>query len=51
MEAAKKAVLIIAYKVFHASPKSPDQPNVYLEITYKKHGGLCRGHRRSSGHV
>ena len=35
MEAAKKAGLIIAYKVFQASPKSPDQPNVYLEITFK----------------
>ena len=33
--AAKKAGLIIGYKVFQASPKSPDQPNVYLEITYK----------------
>ena len=35
MEAAKKAGLIIDYKVFRTSPKSPDQPNVYLEITYK----------------
>ena len=35
MEAAKKAGLIIDYKVFQASPKSPDQPNVYLEITFK----------------
>jgi hypothetical protein len=35
MEAAKKAGLIIGYKVFQASPKSPDDPNVYLEITYK----------------
>ena len=35
MEAAKKAGLIIGYKVFQASPKSPDQPNVYLEIIYK----------------
>jgi len=35
MEAAKKAGLIIDYKVFRASPKSPDQPNVYLEITFK----------------
>ena len=35
MEAAKKAGLIIGYKVFRASPKSPDQPNVYLEITYR----------------
>jgi hypothetical protein len=35
MAAAKKAGLIIDYKVFKASPKSPDQPNMYLEITYK----------------
>jgi hypothetical protein len=35
MEAAKKAGLIIDYKVFQSEPKSPDQPNVYLEITYK----------------
>jgi hypothetical protein len=35
MEAAKKAGLIIDYKVFQVEPKSPDQPNVYLEITYK----------------
>ena len=35
MEAAKKAGLIIDYKVFRAEPRSPDQPNVYLEITYK----------------
>jgi len=35
MEAAKKAGLIIGYKVFESSPKSPDEPNVYLEITYK----------------
>src|SRR3984893_16209281 len=35
MEAAKKAGLVIDYKVFRASPKAPDQPNVYLEITYK----------------
>jgi hypothetical protein len=35
MEAAKKAGLIIDYRVFRASPKSPDEPNMYLEITYK----------------
>jgi len=35
MEAEKKAGLIIGYKVFQASPKSPDEANVYLEITYK----------------
>jgi hypothetical protein len=35
MEASKKAGLIIGYKVFQSEPKSPDQPNVYLEITFK----------------
>ena len=35
MEAAKKAGLIIDYKVFRATPKSPDQPNIILMITYK----------------
>jgi hypothetical protein len=35
MEATKKAWLIIDYKVFSATPKSPDQPNIYLWITFK----------------
>ena len=35
MEAMKKAGLIIDYKVFRATPKSPNQPNVILMITYK----------------
>ena len=35
MEATKKAGLIIDYKVFRATPKSPDQPNIILWITYK----------------
>ena len=35
MEAMKKAGLIIDYKVFRLTPKSPDQPNIYLWITYK----------------
>jgi hypothetical protein len=35
MEAMKKAGLIIDYKVFQANPKSTDQPNVYLWITFK----------------
>ena len=35
MEAAKKAGLITGYKVFQSEPKLPDQPNVYLEITYR----------------
>ena len=35
MEALKKAGLIIDYKVFKATPKSPDQPNMFLMITFK----------------
>ena len=35
MEATKKAGLIIDYKIFRLTPKSPDQPNIYLWITYK----------------
>jgi L-rhamnose mutarotase len=35
MEALKKAGIIIDYKVFQASPKSPDQPNIFLMLTYK----------------
>ena len=35
MEAFKKAGLIIDYKVFSAAPKSPDQPNIILWITFK----------------
>src|SRR5262249_42610262 len=35
MEATKKAGLIIDYKVFQLTPKSPDQPNVVLWITFK----------------
>ena len=35
MESMKKAGLIIDYKVFSATPKSPDQPNIYLWITFK----------------
>jgi hypothetical protein len=35
MEAMKKAGLTIDYKVLRATPKSLDQPNIYLMITYK----------------
>ena len=43
MEATKKAGLIIDYKVFRATPKSPDQPNIYLCITYKNMAALDKG--------
>lgn len=35
MEATKKAGLIIDYKVFRLTPKSLDQPNIILWITFK----------------
>src|ERR1700681_4313661 len=35
MEALKKAGIIIDYKVFQASPKSPDQPDIFLMLTFK----------------
>ena len=35
MEAFKKAGLIIDYKVLKLIPKSPDQPNISLNITFK----------------
>ena len=35
MEAMKKVGLILDYKVVRATPKSPDQPNIILMITFK----------------
>ena len=35
MEAFKKAGLIIHYKAVRATPKTPDQPNIFLMITFK----------------
>src|SRR5689334_24909455 len=35
MEAMKKAELIIDYRVFQASPKSPDQPNIFQYLTFR----------------
>jgi len=35
MDAMKKAGLIIDYKVVRATSKTPDQPNVFLMITFK----------------
>jgi hypothetical protein len=35
MEATKKAGLIIDYKVFRLTPKSPDQPDIILWITFE----------------
>jgi hypothetical protein len=43
MEATKEAGLIIDYKVFRLTPKSPDQPNMILWITYKNMAALDKG--------
>jgi hypothetical protein len=43
MEAMMKAGLIVDYKVFRAAPKSPDQPNMMLMITYKDMAALDKG--------
>ena len=40
MEAEQKAGLIVSYKVFTARPKSPNEPNLILMITYKNMAGL-----------
>ena len=40
MEAFKKAGITIDYKVFKLTPKSPDQPNLILWITYKNMAAL-----------
>jgi hypothetical protein len=43
MEATKKAGLIIDYKVFKATPRSPDQPNIIFMITYENMAALDKG--------
>jgi len=43
MEAMKKAGLIVDYKVFTATPKSPDQPNIFRMITFENMAALDRG--------
>jgi hypothetical protein len=43
MEATKKAGIIIDYKVFSATPPSPDHPSIILWITYKNMAALDRG--------
>jgi L-rhamnose mutarotase len=43
MEAMKKAGLIADYKVFTATPKSPDQPNIFRMITFKNMAALDKG--------
>jgi hypothetical protein len=42
MEATKKAGIIIDYKVFSATPQSPDHPSIILWITYQNMAALDR---------
>jgi hypothetical protein len=34
MEAAKKAGIVLDYKAYETTPRSPDEPNIYLTVTY-----------------
>src|SRR5262249_49827277 len=43
MEATRKAGIIIDYRVFSATPQSPDRPSIILWITYKNMAALDRG--------
>jgi hypothetical protein len=42
LEAMKKAGLVIDYKVFRATPKTLDQPNIFLMATFKNMAALDR---------
>ena len=44
----KKAGLIIDYKVFSATPQSPDHPNIMLWITYKNMAAFDKGIEREA---
>ena len=43
MEATKKAGLIIDYKIFTATPRSPDEPNIVRMITFRNMAALDKG--------
>lgn len=40
MEAQKQAGIILGYHVFMASPRTPDEPDLYLEVVYKNMAAL-----------
>jgi hypothetical protein len=40
MDAAKKEGIILDYRVYETSPRSPDEPNLYLTVTYKNMAAL-----------
>ena len=40
MEAAKKEGIVLDYRVYETTPRSPDEPNLYLTVTYKNMAAL-----------
>ena len=40
MEAAKKEGIILDYRVYETTPRSPDEANVYLTVTYRNMAAL-----------
>jgi len=42
LDAMRKAGLVLDYKVFRASPKTLDQPNIFVMITFKNMAALDR---------
>ena len=48
MEAMKKAGLISDYEIFAATPKSPDQPNIFRMVTYNDMAALDKGIEREA---
>jgi len=40
MDAAKKEGIILDYRVYETSPRSSDEPNLYLTVTYKNMAAL-----------
>lgn len=40
MEEAKKQGIIVSYSIHETSPRSPDDPNLYLMVTYKNMAAL-----------
>ena len=40
MEAAKKEGIILDWRVYETQPRSPDEPNIYLTVTYKNMAAL-----------
>jgi hypothetical protein len=40
MEEAKKQGLVLTYSVYEATPRTPEEPNLYLIVTYPNYAAL-----------